>query len=431
MKYSHIKRSLAGCLKLSLSALFILFLSSGCDNNEIIKAPCEDSIGCVDIAPDAPLKIGVLQALSGDVATLGEEQIRGLELALARIDNQILGHTVQLQIEDTGCSAEGGANSVLKLIADPDTIAIYGTTCSGAAASASYAMSRAGLTMISGNNSAPFLTSIAGKRAPDFHPGYFRTATNEEKAGKAAAIYARTHLKLETAALINDGDIYSKGLTEGFRVTFEALGGTIVLNSSVSKGDQDMTPILDGVAQSKAQMIFFPLFQPEGNYLLLQARKHPYCKNTILMSDGALINSSFIEQVGDAGIGMYFVGPAAPEDSAATTALTQEYLEKYKSEPTVFYYMSGFDAANILFEALANSATVHPDDSLSIGRQALRDAILATRDVQGVTGPMGCDAFGDCAQPHFNILQLKTPGDGVEGLQKNVLFRLSPSQKKS
>ncbi len=424
------KYRLCHSLHIPLLALLLCLLSvSGCKPQVTDQAPCEDPIGCVEIAAEAPLKIGVLQALSGDVATLGIEQVRGLKLAVSRTNNHILGHEIQLQTEDTGCSSEGGANAVLKLIADPETIAIYGTTCSSAAASASQAMSKAGLSMISGNNSAPFLSSIAGKKAPEYYPGYFRTSPNEEKAGKAAAIYAFTHLKVKRAAVINDGDIYTKGLTEGFRQTFRELGGRIVFNSSVSKGDQDMGPILDGVAQSKAQIIFFPLFQPEGNMLLLQARTHPYCKDLVLMSDGALIESSFIEKVGDAGIGMYFVGPSKPHDTPATTILAQEYQEMFNSQPSVFYYMSGFDAANILFEAIRTSAIVHKDNSLSIGRQALRDTLHGIKDFPGVTGLMNCDAFGDCSQPQFNILQLKAPAEGILGLQENVLFSLTPSLK--
>lgn len=183
---------------------------------------------------EASLKIGVLQALSSDVAPLGREQIRGIELALAKYGNQLLGHPIELHTEDTGCSAEGGANAALKIIADPQTVAIWGTTCSSAAATAAKVMSEAGLTMISGNNSAPFLTSIGGQYAPNWQPGYFRTAPNEENAGKAAAIYAFEQLGIRKAAAIHDGDIYTRGLSEGFKNTFEKLGGTIVLYSSVN-----------------------------------------------------------------------------------------------------------------------------------------------------------------------------------------------------
>ena len=51
---------------------------------------CNDALGCVDVAAGASVRLGVIQALSGKVAVLGSEQMRGLELALAqRGDRQI------------------------------------------------------------------------------------------------------------------------------------------------------------------------------------------------------------------------------------------------------------------------------------------------------------------------------------------------------
>ena len=150
---------------LSVSFILALLFCSGCQQPKP-ESVCNDPLGCVSVAPGEPLKIGVLQALTGEVGPLGQSQIRGLELALASRDNRILGHPVLLQIEETGCTAEGGANAALKIIADPHLAAVFGTTCSGAAATASHAISDAGLTMMSGNNSAPFLTSIASQKAP-------------------------------------------------------------------------------------------------------------------------------------------------------------------------------------------------------------------------------------------------------------------------
>ncbi len=402
------------------AATLLLFLLSSCENKEEESAACDDAIGCVEIAPDAPVKIGILQALSGDVADIGLDQVRGIELALETIDYTILGHSIQLQTEDTGCTKEGGANAVLKIIADPDAVAILGTTCSGAAASAAHAMSQAGLVMISGNNSAPFLTSITGKKAPDSHTGYFRTAANEEIAGKTAAIYAFKHLKITRAALINDGDIYTKGLTEGFRKSFEDLGGEIVLDASISKGEGDMSPVLDGVLLARAQLLFFPLFQPEGNRILLQAKNRQEFDDVVLMSDGALISSSFIEKVQDAAKGMYFVGPAKPVATPSIETLAKEYNAKYHSAPANNYYITAYDAAMLLFLAIRKSAVLHPDNSLSIGRQTLRDTLYNTQDHWGVSGILNCDEFGDCATPRFNILQLTTPALGVEGLHDNI-----------
>lgn len=386
---------------------------------------CKDSIGCVNVAPGEPLKIGNLQALSGKVAPLGYDQVRGIELSLDKRQGQILGHAIVLQTEDTGCTAEGGANAALKIIADPQTVAILGTTCSGAAATASKAMSDAGLVMISGNNSAPFLTGIAGKRAPNWQPGYFRTAPNEETSGKAAATYAFAELGVRRAATINDGDIYTKGLTDGFKQAFEKLGGKIVLSTSINKGEMEMHPVLNAAMDSDAQVIFFPLFQPEGNHILLQARKTPGFENIIMMSDGALIESSFIEAVKNEGKGMYFVGPVGPT-GPDVNALADEYRSKYNSLPATIYYLSAYDAAGLLMETIEKVAVQDRDGSLHIGRKALRDALYATKEFKGVTGSLSCDEFGDCALPVFNVLRLDDAAAGLKGLHSNVVFTYAP-----
>jgi len=404
-----------------LSTILLLFLLAGCQSSGEKPSSCTDPLGCVQINPGEPVRIGVLQALSGDIAPLGQAQVRGLELALDKYRNTLGGHPVALQIEDTGCTAEGGANAVLKIIADPQTVAIFGTTCSGAAATASQAMSAAGLTMISGNNSAPFLTSIGGKAAPDHHPGYFRTANNEELAGRVAAEYAYNILGLREAAAIHDSDIYTMGLTGIFKTAFEEMGGRVVFYGAVNKGDVEMRPILQAVIQSGAQLLFFPLFQPEAKQLLLQARTLPELEKTILMSDGALIQQSFLDSVGPAAKGMYFIGPSRPLGPAAD-ALDAAYEAKYGQPPTVSYYITGYDAADLLFSAIGQTMETGPNGELSLGRQKLRDSLSATSGFDGVSGTLSCSRFGDCGQQAFNILRLDQPEQGLIGLESNVIY---------
>ncbi len=409
----------SGILSLHLPLIFFLLLSA-CTESEP-PFTCTDPIGCVVVAPGEPVKIGVLQALSGRVAPLGQAQIRGFDLALDKRKNKLLGHLVFLRIEDTGCTEEGGANAVLKIITDPQTIAIFGTTCSNAAAAASRTMSTAGLTMISGNSSAPFLTSIAGRTAPGWQPGFFRTAANCENAGKAAADYAFRQLGLHKAATIHDNDIYTKGLAEFFQSAFTALGGEIVLDAAINKGETEMGPVLTAVINSGAELLFFPLFQPEGSQILLQARALDALDSTLLISDGALIEKSFLDEVGTFGKGMCFVGPSSPE-GAAVDQLAAAYERKYKEKPSVSYYLNAFDAANLLFNAIAKVAHRDRDGALHLSRQGLRDTLYATTGYKGVTGTLSCNQFGDCARPTFDILCLDDPSRGLEGLQSNKVF---------
>ncbi len=414
-------------LKKIRSFLFSLFLSgclavpfSGCKNSEPLFE-CSDPLGCVEVESGEPIKIGILQALSGKVAPLGQAQIRGFTLALDKNKGEILGHPVVLQVEDTGCTAEGGANAALKIIADPKTAAIFGTTCSSAAATASQAMSDAGLTMISGNNSAPFLTAIAGKPAPNWQAGYFRTASNEQYAGNTAAEYVFKQLGLHRAATINDNDIYTRGLTESFKKAFVELGGEIVLEAAVNKGETEMLPVLTAVVNSKAELLFFPLFQPEGNHLLLQARQLTELDKTLLISDGALIENSFLEAVGDVAKGMCFVGPSRP-GGPDVNLLSAAYSAKYNEDPTVSYFLSAHDAAALLFQAIEQAATKDREGTLHIGRQQIRDSLYTGKPFKGVTGTLSCDKFGDCKKPSFHILRLEEPALGLKGLEKNIVF---------
>jgi len=412
----------------TILTLLVSSLLSSCVNNPDEKRPYDpDPLGYAKVASNAPLKLGVIQSFSGKVAPLGKEQMRGLELALARRNGKLLGHEVKLLVEDSGCQPEGGANAALKIVADPEVVAIFGTTCSSDAATASEVMSKSSLCMISGNNSAAYLTSIGGKKARHWQPGYFRTAPNEEFSGPAAATYAYEKLGIRKAATVNDGDIYTCGLTEGFENKFKALGGKIVLSGTVNKNDTNMDPLLRAVENSAAELIFFPLFQPEGNLLLLQARKRPALRKTVFMSDGSLIEESFIASVKDAAIGMYFIGPTPPAKSPALDGLLFEYRKRYKAEPSTYYYTSAFDAAEILFTAIEKAAREEKDGVLYIGRQALRDTLRATRDHQGVSGRLTCNEFGDCTPPRFNVLRLKDPAAGVEGLKANIQSTYSPT----
>nr|NJM02953.1 ABC transporter substrate-binding protein [Desulfobacula sp.] len=222
-------------------------------------------------------------------------------------------------------------------------------------------------------------------------------------------------------ALINDGDIYTRGLTEGFRQAFEKLGGRIVLDAAVNKGEVVMQPVLTAVKDAGAELLFFPLFQPEGNLILLQAAEIPDFKNIILMSDGALIENSFIQDVREKGKGMYFVGPAAPK-GPGVDSLALQYQAKYKTPPSSSYYLTAYDAALLLFAAIETAAVREPDGTLRLGRDALRQALYATVEFQGVTGKLTCDPFGDCSRPAFNILRLDDPGAGVAALQENIIF---------
>jgi len=390
---------------------------------------CTDAIDCVTIGPGEPIKVGAIQTLSGEVSPLGIDQVRAIELIMADRDNQLLGHPLQLQSEDSLCSGEGGTTAALKIVADPQIIGIIGTTCSGEAVTAAKVMSEAGLVMISGSNTSPSLTSITGEPGPNWQPGYFRTAHNDAVQGRVAATFAFEELGIRKAATINDGDAYTQGLTRVFNQAFTELGGEIVLATSVNKGDADMRPVLSSVADSGAELLYFPIFEPEGNFIALQTKEVEGLENIVLMGADALLTDTFLEVVGSAGIGMFFSGPASAIGSDYDAFVTQ-YKSNYGEAPLTPWHAFAADAVNILFQAIESSAVQDPkaDGTLHIGRQALREAISATSGFQGLTGTLACDEYGDCSASKMQIVRLNDPAAGIEGLANNVVYTYTPGQ---
>ena len=368
---------------------------------------CTDAIGCVTIAPGEPLKLGVIQAVSGGVAPIGVDQTRGIELALAARDNQVLGHPIEVQIEDERCSSEGGTIAAMKIVAAPQIVAVVGTTCSGAAVTAAKIVSEAGLAMVSGANTAPCLTAIGGIQGHDWQPGYLRTTQNEAVVAQAAATFVLQELGVTQAAAVHDGDSYTHGYVEVFEQAFTDMGGEVVLVAAVDKGDTDMHPVLAAVAASGAEIVFFPLFQPEADLIVLQAKEVAGLESIILMGGGALLADSFIESVGADGVGMYLVGQA-PLQSPALDELVSAYEARYDESPGTSGLGLAYDAANLLLNGIEAVAVqdVGAVGTLHIGRQALREALYATTDFEGVSGTFICDKFGDCNTASFHVMRL-------------------------
>ncbi|MDQ3500490.1 MAG: branched-chain amino acid ABC transporter substrate-binding protein, partial [Actinomycetota bacterium] len=229
-------------------------------------------LGVIEIAAGDPIKIASLQAISGDVASLGLDQVRGFEIAIAN-KGEIAGHSIELAFnEDDLCNSEGGQTGATRIIADPQVVAVIGTSCSGAGVPASNVITSAGRILISGSNTSPVLTSdLAGNESAEHHDGYYRTAHNDAIQGAAAAKFVFEELGLTQVATINDGDPYTQGLTSAFEGPFEELGGTIVLSTAVTADQTDMTTPLTEASAAGAELIFFPIFQPAGDFIPEQA----------------------------------------------------------------------------------------------------------------------------------------------------------------
>jgi branched-chain amino acid transport system substrate-binding protein len=382
-------------------------------------------LGAVTVEPDGAIKLGVVQTITGDTASLGTDQVRAIEIAIADKGGRLLDHPIEHQVEDDLCKAEGGTTAAQKLAADPQVVGVIGTSCSGAAVPAMEILSGKGMTMISGSNTSPSLTSdLQGKQGSAYQKGYFRVAHNDIIQGQAAAQYAFEKLNAKKAATIHDGDPYTEGLANAFGDSFKELGGEVALATAISKGDTDMRPVLTEVAATKPDIVFFPIFQPEADFIVKQAKDFPALANTEkLMGADGILSDTFITIKETEG--MYFSGPAAPTGSAYET-FVGKYEQKYGEKPIQAFHAHAYDSTNMLFAAIEKATTKDDDGTLHIDRQKLRDALHQTTGFQGLTGTLACDEFGDCADAKIDILQNTAQQKTIDQVRGNVLFTYEP-----
>lgn len=410
----------------SMTLIIILILTlSACRDGEKDKDVessfvCTDKLGCVTINPGQPIKITSLQVLSGDPAPLGRTQDQSIRLAVAERGGALLGHPIEITSEDDLCTREGGANAALRIVADPQIVAILGSTCSGAASGTIPIMSDSGLVMISGLNTAPSLTSIGGERGADWYPGYYRVITNGIAQADAASRFAYEELDLRRAATINDGDAFSVGLAAAFEESFVKQGGTILAHMTVNKGDEDMRPLLEAIALSGADVVFMPIFQPEADYIVNQSQEIEGLENLVFIAMDSLFLDSFIEAVDENGLGIYFV-TATLEDTPTIVDLRARYEEFYGEQPQHNGYIFAYDATNLLLDAIRAIAVQSEAGHLYIGRQSLRDYLYQTEHYDGVSGSLTCDEFGDCSAAILLVTRLDDVAAGRAGLLNNVL----------
>lgn len=362
---------------------------------------CADEIGCVTYAPDDPIRIASALVISGPNTDLGTDSQYGVEIAID-FRGEVQGHSVELQAEDDGCSAEGGQTAAQKIVSDPTIIAVVGTSCSGAGVPMSKVVSEAGYVMVSPSNTAPSLTDPALHEA-----GYLRTAHNDKVQGKAMADYAYGVLGVTKAAAIHDGDPYTEGLAKVFADSFEELGGEIVIFTAVNKGDTDMRPVLTAVsAAGPPEFLYYPVFTAEGGFLTKQAKEVAGLEETILAAADGMISDAAIDAVGEAGEGMYFSGPDLAYSGDLYQRFVTTYEEKYGATPISVFHAHAFDASNMIFDCIDEVGILDEDGTLHVGRADMRTCLFATSGFSGITGTLTCDAYGDCADPKISVSQL-------------------------
>ena len=368
-------------------------LLSACGGG-ITSYTCTDPLGCAVIASNENLKIASLLTMSGPNQPYGVDAVRGVEIAIGE-KGKLLGHNIELVKVDDQCDAKAGEAAAKQLASDKQIIGVIGATCSSASVPAAKVLTAAGMVLISPSSTAPSLTD------PTLHQlGFLRAIYNDKAQGKAVADFAYNILGLRRMLTIHDGTPYPKELQQAACDNFQQLGGTCVIQIDLTTVPNMLT-VLRSSAPLNPDVIYFPVYTENG-IAITKAIPQAGFNNPALMSSDGLKSKDFIQGTQPNSNGMYLSGPAEIGESAT---FTQKYKARYGEDPIAAYHLQGYDAANMLFNAMQLSAEV-VGDKLYIQRQKLRDAFYNMHGIPGLSTIISCSPDGDCAQPNIDIFQI-------------------------
>ncbi len=355
----------------------------------IVPAAVAQDDVTVTYAADEPVVIAVAAGITGEgIAPLGIDIVRGVELANEARPTVTVGDVefeVILQVEDEGCSAEGGQAVANRLAADPKIAGVVGHMCSSSCFAGAPIYDAADFTTISPSCTNPDLSTQG-------FTSFNRAAPTDATQGRLSADFIYNYLGVRTIATIHDGSPYGEGLVNFVAENFIALGGAVVAQDAVTVGETDFRALLEEIAAAGPELIYFGGFPAEAARLA-QQRADVGMADVLFMGADGIQGTEVVEQAGAAAEGMIASAPV-PSGEAYEEFLA-EYEAAYNELPPAPFHANAWDGYNILLDAVEAVGTVDGEGNLVISRAAIREYVRTLTDYVGLIGPMANDGNGE------------------------------------
>lgn len=327
----------------------------------------------------SPIPLGLTTALTGNLALLGTQARNGVEFAVDEINKNggIAGKQLVLSTDDTGASSTDALNAMNRIL-EGKPLVIFGSMISPHVFAQTEIVTKSETPFIVGATNAK-VTAQGSK-------WLFRTHAHDGQLADLIPTYLVKSLGKAKPGIMAVADDYGLGATKGMQAALAKLNITPVAVTSYAPSDKDMSAQLLEIKDKGADSLV--LFgRPADVALVLKQMSELGIKLTTIGNASMVAQTTLNNLSAAEADGAYAIGGMIPQTSTDPKIVdwSKRVLEKYKVPAdnfTVAYYDSMYLLKSII-------------EKVGCDKAAIRDALAATKDWQGMLISYGTDAPGD------------------------------------
>src|SRR5437763_3710651 len=351
----------------------------------------------------APIKIGVIEPLSGPVAASGNYVRMGAEIARDWINARggVDGRKVELRIEDNKSDPKEAASAAEKLIVRDQVPAIVGAWGSSMTLAAMPKLEEYGVPMIVETSSAATIT----KRG---NPWIFRISPPSEMEALGLEKYLKD-FAIKKADFLAVNTDWGRGSASAFGDLLKKSGAQVGLAEFMEQSATAMTAQITKIKADSPDTLFLTTAVEQITLVLKQAQDQRL-QLKVITTGGSSAPGQLIKQAGAAAEGTYHIVffmpwfPEAMPDGKLAKAFVDEWTKRGHPFDGLTEGFRGHDGVATAAEAIKLAGKPDP--------KAVRDALWNVK-VMGVNGPIKFEKDGPAgkesgqSQPSIFIVQIR------------------------
>lgn len=364
---------------------------------------------CQDDKSTKPVQLGAIFNLKGTQADLDLPSSRGAQLAVSQINDAggILDRQVQLLLEDGATDTMVIRQKVEAILKQaPEVAALFGLSDTDMALAAAPSAKAAKRVFLTSGATSPRLPA----EVPDY---LFLACFGDNVQAAAAAEWAFDTLAARTAVVLFDStDTYTILLQQYFVNRFESLGGSVL---TVRGYHPDNTGQV-GQGLPAADVVFLSEAIVERIAPIIRQLRQQGIDSPILGGDGYDSESGW---AANADIANVFYTTHAYLGADHPSQVVRNFRDAYSaayggSQPDAFAAL-GYDAVYLLASAIRRAGSTNPE--------AIRQALAATDDFQGITGTIRYENGSRIPRKSVSIIEVK---NGQVSLKADIVPAVVP-----